>query len=537
MSAQQQQQRQQSLWSGCRLRSIGFVSPPALSASVLVTSSAPFQLSGSHRLTSLHAASISSLAVDAVEWRYLLSADSHGKLALYDTQPTLVRPPAELSRADGSSGADGSIDRTVAEPAVVSCGPTHGWYVSHPLSSSTVSVRRPAGGGVGGSSINSVAWYPVDTGMFVSGGQDGGVNVWDTNAFTIEATFTMRDAAVNSVAMSPLAAASSHSLIAVASTDLNVRLCDVSSGGFAHTLIGHQAEVTTVCWTPFSEFILATASVDRVSAASHPSHRHQYSKTRLGERLLHPRSCSSSTLSSAYVVCVRLAQTVRLWDIRRSGCLLLFDQFNTVSSAPGPLSSSSSSLSARYTAAPTPSSSRRDVTSHSASVSHVAFSPSSCLLLSLGTDSRLRVWDPFSGRHLLVHFPHLQCRYRYSRFDVQQSAGVGQLGERVWLGSGRDVRAVPVSGGSGVRYVAHFDRVNVVAVNSRWDEVYSAGVDHSILVWQRQPSTDEAQQEEGELQHRTTQQQHGGGSAERDSRSAAAVDADDWSLEEGEDGI
>ena len=243
---------------------------------------------------------------------------------------------------------------------------------------------------------------------------------------------------------------------------------------------------------------------------------------------------------------------MRLWDIRRSGCLLVFDQFNTAtpssagkdgahsSSSP---SSTSSSLSARYTKAPataaaslSSTSFRRDVTSHSASVAHIAFTPSSCLLLSLGTDSRLRVWDPFSGRHLLVHFPHLQCRYRYSRFDVQHTAGVGQQGERVWLGSGRDVREVPASGGAGMRHVGHFDRVNVVAVNSRWEEAYSAGVDHSILVWQRRRSADEQEREEGEVRQRVDGEDGGGQSSEADSgqQSAASVDADDWSLEDGD---
>lgn len=265
----------QPLWSRCSLRSVGLVSPSSLCASQL-SCAPPFHLSASHRLTSLHSASLTSLAVDAVEWRYLLSADAHGLLALYDTQPTLSRPQLDSTAAQTeSTGGSGG-----------------GWYASHPLTSSTVSRPGPGGGGggLGGSSVNSVVWYPVDTGLFVTGGQDGGVHVWDTNSFSVEASFTMRDAAVNCVAMSPLAAASTHSLIAVASTDLNVRLCDVHSGGFAHTLIGHQAEVTCACWTPFSEFILATASVDRVSTNHplHTSHSHSHSQPHLHSHVCPP---------------------------------------------------------------------------------------------------------------------------------------------------------------------------------------------------------------------------------------------------------
>ena len=262
----------QSLWALCAQRSLGSLPPSALSASLLSPPlSRPFHLSASHRLTSLHSASVTSLAVDGVESRYLLSADTHGLVALYDTQPNLAR-----QRTDGGTSAEESGGGQDAHSTAGSGG---GYVSSHPLSSSTV-TRSTAVAGVGvgagaaGSSVNSCIWYPVDTGLFVTGGQDGGVHVWDTNAFCVEATFSMRDAAVNSVAMSPLAAASTHSLIAVASTDLNVRLCDVNSGGFAHTLIGHAAEVTCVCWTPFSEFILATASVDRVGQTeTHSQHR------------------------------------------------------------------------------------------------------------------------------------------------------------------------------------------------------------------------------------------------------------------------
>ena len=70
-----------------------------------------------------------------------------------------------------------------------------------------------------------------------------------------------------------------------------------------------------------------------------------------------------------------------------------------------------------------------------------------------------------------------------------------------------------------MRHVAHFDRVNVVAVNQRWEEVYSAGVDHSVLVWQRQQSVDEQEVEEGEpLQSSNV--------------SALRTDTDDWSLDD-----
>lgn len=65
---------------------------------------------------------------------------------------------------------------------------------------------------------------------------------------------------------------------------LQVKLCDIVSGGFTHTLSGHRAAVWAVAWSPASEWQLATGGCD-------------------GQ--------------------------LRVWDIRRSGPLHVFDQHDT----------------------------------------------------------------------------------------------------------------------------------------------------------------------------------------------------------------
>lgn len=48
---------------------------------------------------------------------------------------------------------------------------------------------------------------------------------------------------VYTTAMSPLA--TSHMLIAAGTEDVQVRLCDIASGAFAHTLSGHRGMLIT----------------------------------------------------------------------------------------------------------------------------------------------------------------------------------------------------------------------------------------------------------------------------------------------------
>lgn len=47
-------------------------------------------------------------------------------------------------------------------------------------------------------------------------------------------------------AMSPLA--TSHMLIAAGTEDVQVRLCDIASGAFSHTLSGHRGMLKFLCY-------------------------------------------------------------------------------------------------------------------------------------------------------------------------------------------------------------------------------------------------------------------------------------------------
>ncbi|MCH89556.1 DNA excision repair protein ERCC-8-like protein, partial [Trifolium medium] len=87
---------------------------------------------------------------------------------------------------------------------------------------------------------------------------------------------------VYKTAMSTLS--TSHTLIAVGTEDVQVRLCDITSGAFAHTLSGHRDGVMTVEWSASSEWVLITGGCDGA---------------------------------------------IRFWDIRRAGCFQVLNQSRT----------------------------------------------------------------------------------------------------------------------------------------------------------------------------------------------------------------
>lgn len=84
--------------------------------------------------------------VDQTEWRYLLAGASDGSVGVYDTL---------------QSTSFDSASRTYQHNALF-----------------TVDKSAPLGHKY---AVSSVQWYPVDTGLFVSGSFDHYINLWDTN--------------------------------------------------------------------------------------------------------------------------------------------------------------------------------------------------------------------------------------------------------------------------------------------------------------------------------------------------------------------
>ncbi|XP_020639401.1 DNA excision repair protein ERCC-8 isoform X2 [Pogona vitticeps] len=145
----------------------------------------------------IHGSGINTLDIEPVESRYMLSGGSDGVIVLYDLE-NLGGKPCYTCKAVCSVGR------------------------SHP------DVHK--------FSVETVQWYPHDTGMFTSSSFDKTLKIWDTNTLQSVEVFTF-EGTVYSHHMSPIA--TRHCLIA-----------------------GHKQEVLAVSWSPRYEYILATASAD-----------------------------------------------------------------------------------------------------------------------------------------------------------------------------------------------------------------------------------------------------------------------------------
>ncbi|KAM6468888.1 DNA excision repair protein ERCC-8 isoform 4-T5 [Liasis olivaceus] len=166
----------------------------------------------------IHGSGINTLDIEPVEHRYMLSGGSDGAIVLYDLE-NFSRKPCYTCKA-------------------------------------ICSVRRNHPG-VHKFSVETVQWYPHDTGMFTSSSFDKTLKIWDTNTLQPADVFHF-DGTVYSHHMSPVA--TRHCLIAVGTKSPKVQLCDFKSGSCSHILQGHTQEILAVSWSPRYEFILATGS-------------------------------------------------------------------------------------------------------------------------------------------------------------------------------------------------------------------------------------------------------------------------------------
>ena len=382
-------------------RSRGLLSPFDLQSLQLARRFDSLALASDKQIRPRHTHNINDLDVDRSEHRYLLSAGGDGLVSVFD----------------------------------VSCPLNRRGFIAAPL-------HPTAAGRDHGAAVGCVQWYPFDTGMFVSGGAEGRVMLWDTNRLQAAHSFSLGAGPVHAARMSGIA--TTHSLVATGShASPNVRLCDPNSGALTHTLLGHSAPVTAIDWSPADEFLLASGGQDG---------------------------------------------RLRVWDIRRAGALLNFDQYNQ----------HAAQLNRRY-ADLAEQKQKRDAAAHTGSLQCVRWLPSGRQLCTGGSDRALRLWDATSGRNELVHYQGAAQPHRINRFAISPDA------RTLFYPSARAVLAFRVADGQQGPPLqgGHLERVHAVAANDNTQEIYSAGADRHVLVWEpRPPRAPAADDPDEELERR-----------------------------------
>ncbi|CAH1243108.1 ERCC8 [Branchiostoma lanceolatum] len=201
-------------------RENGTLDPLALVRAEATRRTFSLELSKEQDVKRIHASGVNSLDLDPVEGRYLISGGADGVIAIYDTH-NLSGTPSNTSEA------------------VCTVGRSHRHVHKY--------------------SVETVRWYPHDTGLFTSSSMDKTLKVWDTNVLLPAEVFQF-EGTVYSHAMSPVA--KKHCLIAVATMTSIVTLCDLKSGSSTHILKGHRAAVKCARWSPRNPYLLATGSQD-----------------------------------------------------------------------------------------------------------------------------------------------------------------------------------------------------------------------------------------------------------------------------------
>ncbi|TPX58508.1 hypothetical protein PhCBS80983_g03101 [Powellomyces hirtus] len=335
---------------------------------------------------------VNAIEIDAVDARFLLAACADASIRLYDLE--------EEGRV-AAGGGPGDEDEE------------EGW------------LCRPIGmldrGRGHEFSVTGIHWFPTDTGLFTTGSMDGSIKVWDTNVMESACVFDIEqhvyDHDISKIAQT-------HNLIAAGTEDQNVRLCDMRTGAFTHSLRGHRAAVLAVKWSPKDEFIVASGSADH---------------------------------------------TVRLWDVRKANaCITTLDQYQTADSQPRRSSAD------MHTA-----------TAHSRAVNGLAFSSDGLNLVTTGHDECVRLWDAVTFTNTLTNYgPTIRNRVQHALHPLITPLTACSPPLLFHPSDNRQTVVFDLFTGALImKLKKHTARVACVAFRQGTQHVFTGGYDREICWW------------------------------------------------------
>ncbi|KAK6130806.1 hypothetical protein DH2020_035447 [Rehmannia glutinosa] len=404
------------MWKEIREREFGNLRPNLFSSRISKSRVSSIQLSNYKEIVSAHRGSVNSLQVDLTEGRYLLAGASDATVAVYDIQR------ATSYEGRGLIAKHNSL-------FVINKQHEHGHKYA----------------------ISSAIWYPIDTGLFVTGSYDHHINVWDTNTTQVVMNFKMPGKVYRN-AMSSIAR--SHMLIAAGTEDVQVRLCDIASGAFAHTLSGHRDGVMSLEWSTSSEWVLVTGGcdgairfgisdgLDKSSSAGQSSS----AKVRVPQRKL-----ATGNTSKPHAI-GRISSQVKIAKQRsHPGMLSSHDRRQAIMELDFPCCIN-------------------DLLEHLSVFLELKVARS---------DSRLRLWDIESGCNTLVNFE--TTRLQQSK-AIQMA--VSQDSTLAFVPCMATAKVFDIwSGQTKSTFRGHYENVNCCWYNALDQELYTGANDRQILVW------------------------------------------------------
>jgi len=208
-------------------------------------------------IISPHQNTISTLAVDTILGRFVLAGSADATISIYD-----------LSHW----GSEGFIRKLTHSSSFTRYRPV-ARSLKVPVGIQSDNERAllniPSGHSA---AVTHVQWYPVDTGVFVSTATDGCLLLWDTNRMepVLKVTPFLESLEWRDEGGSMMWSSAhwqprgDHSLVATGSWfDSSLRLVDIRSGASSHQLIGHSEGITAVQWSPTNPCIVASGSKDQ----------------------------------------------------------------------------------------------------------------------------------------------------------------------------------------------------------------------------------------------------------------------------------
>lgn len=143
------------------------------------------------------------------------------------------------------------------------------------------------------------------------------------------------------------------------------------------------------------------------------------------------------------------------WDIRSgNSCLKRLDQYNANTDAG---------------------------TAHSGFVNGLQFTNDGLLLVSLGTDNRLRLWETLNGHNQMINYGKVK---NDAKKNIQFSISNNSKPPLIYVPSDSNIHILELFSGDRIGMLfGHFNSINCCLYRDVYQELYSGGNDRNILTW------------------------------------------------------